>query len=115
MLTGVKRALAGKEAAPAPTPEYVLANRKGGVGAGAAGGLAQMQGSTDLSLFDAKTDKASAESYFHYYSCIMHQQVCPGLGPTLQNGMRTDWIGKHLALSLDSYHPCLLCVCRVQF
>ncbi|MEW5310733.1 MAG: hypothetical protein WDW38_002501 [Sanguina aurantia] len=92
---------AGKAGAPVATPEYVLANRKGKGGAAVgAGGAAQAKGVADVSLFDAKTDQASAESYFHYYSCIMHQQNMlqdhqrTGTYYTAIVGNRSDFEGK---------------------
>jgi len=34
----------------------------------------QQLGDSSSNVFDAKTDKGSADLYFHYYGMLMHQQ-----------------------------------------
>jgi len=36
----------------------------------------EVEGGESLSVFDQKTENASATQYFHYYGQMMHQQVC---------------------------------------
>lgn len=80
----------------------------------------QQQGRPDSSTnkFDAKTDKGSADLYFHYYGMLQHQQnmlqvslANTTAGTSLKHGLVTDTLAPPPSTSGDMLlASCLRCL-----